>query len=425
MKIDKLSLFKYTLPLIFSGLAEQLLLLTDVFLISFKGEIYLATIGLIDAFLLCSLSYGFALNDTFQNFYVRNIEKSTLTKSIFQKSIFEFLKHSVIVSTLFSIIAYCVSIIFSNDIYQLFLKNIPILIPLIILNYISMSMNAFLLGFGKTKSIGVISFVCITINALLGYVFLFEIKLQISPLALILFSSIVAETTGIIMMWKIIRKSTPKIFKSEPIKQKLLVAIRKASYYPALSDLSFHIGSFILFLFCSKYFDLSEVALLTMILSYWGVLLVPSEAFSETALNYFSSIYSKKRIELYQVLKNNIIKTSLAVSGGILFILIILDYILYGIEIDKLILLTIVLIIVFITNYNDIFSISLIVRLKNNLFATSKAVYGITAVISIGTFTFFGSNGAIPILLSLLFAQIAMYLFLKTKFNKIWKNLSN
>ena len=111
-------------------------------------------------------------------------------------------------------------------------------------------------------------------------------------------------------------------------------------------------------------------------------------------------------------------------SGGILLILVIMDYILYGIDIDKLILLVIVLIIVFITNFNEIFSISLIVRLKNNLFATSKAIYGSIAVISIVTLTFFWRNGAISILLSLLFAQIAMYLFLKTKSNKIWKNSS-
>jgi len=424
MKTDKLSLFKYTLPLIFCGLAEQLLLLSDVFLISFKGEIYLATIGLIDAFLLCSLSYGFSLNDSFQNFYSRNIDKPILTKSIFQKSINVFLKHAFIVSTLFSIIAYLVSNFYSNDIYQLFLENIPIVIPIIILNYISMSMNSFLLGLGNTKAIGIISFICIVINALLGYVFLFEIKLQISPVAIILYSSMIAEAIGIIMMWKVIRKLTPKIFNPEPTKQKLLLTIRKASYYPALPELSFHIGSLILFLFCSKYFELSEVALLTMILSYWGVLLVPTEAFSETALNHFSSIYSKKNIELYQVLKDNIIKTSLLVSGGILLILYILDYFLYGIDIDKLVLLMIVSMIVFIANFNEIFSTSLIVRLKNNLFATSKVIYGSTAVISIVTLTFFWSSAAISILLSLLFAQIAMYFFLKTKSNKVWKNWS-
>ncbi|WP_394366180.1 hypothetical protein [Sphingobacterium daejeonense] len=39
------------------------------------------------------------------------------------------------------------------------------------MNYISMSMNAFLLGLGRTKPIGIISSICIVINALLGYFF--------------------------------------------------------------------------------------------------------------------------------------------------------------------------------------------------------------------------------------------------------------
>lgn len=421
MKIDKFTLFKYTLPLILGGLAEQLLLLTDVFLISFKGEIYLATIGLIDAFLLCSLSYGFALNDTFQNFYSRNVDKPTLTKSVYQKSIIIFFNHAVIISVLFSFIAYFVSILFSNQIYRLFLENIPIVIPLIVLNYISMSINAFLLGLGKTKSIGIISVICIIINALLGYIFLFKIKIQISPLPIILYTSIIAEIIGIVIMWYMINYLTPKVLNPITIKNKLLVTIRKASYYPALSDLSFHIGSFFLFLFCSTYFELSEVALLTLVLSYWGVLIVPVEAFSETALNYLSSIYSQKKTEIYQNLKENIIKTSLAVSVFILIILIILDYILYGIDNNKLIYLFIVSIIVLIANFNEIFSISLIVRLKNKLFAISKVIYGGIAVISIIALTFFWRNGAISIFLSLLFAQIATFLFLKNKTNEIWK----
>jgi Na+-driven multidrug efflux pump len=179
-----------------------------------------------------------------------------------------------------------------------------------------MSINAFLLGLGKTKSIGIISIICIIINAFFGYIFLFEFKLQISPLAIILYTSIITEIIGIVILWQMINYLTPKVSNQIPIKNKLLVTIRKASYYPALSDLSFHIGSFFLFLFCSAYLELSEVTLLTMVLSYWGVLLVPIEAFSETALNYLSYIYSKKKTEMYQNLKENIIKTSVAVSGS-------------------------------------------------------------------------------------------------------------
>jgi hypothetical protein len=223
------------------------------------------------------------------------------------------------------------------------------------------------------------------------------------------------------MMWKVINKLTPINFKTKPIKHKLLATIRKASYYPAFSDLSFHIGSFILFLFCCTYLEVSEVALLTLILSYWGVLLIPTEAFSETALNYFSSIYSKKNTEIYQKLKTNIIKTSLTVSSVILIVLLLLDYILYDVDVSKLILLFVVSIIVLFSNFNEIFSISLIVKLKNNLFAISKIIYGCIAVVSIITLTFFWKNEVISILISLLFAQIAMYLFLKNKSNEIWK----
>src|SRR5690606_38648511 len=128
----------------------------------------------------------------------------------------------------------------------------------------------------------------------------------------------------------------------EPIKFNLLVTIRKASYYPTLSNLSFQIGSFILFLFCSTYLPLSEIGFLTMILSYWGVLFVPAEAFSETALNYFSSIYSKKKTVFFQTLRKNIIETSLTTSTAIFIVLFILDYIFYGNDSNKLLQLSIV-----------------------------------------------------------------------------------
>ncbi len=420
MKIDKLTLFKYTIPLILSGLAEQLLLLTDVFLISFKGDKYLATIGLIDAFLLCSLSYGFALNDTFQNFYSRNNDKPKFIKNVFKKSSLIFIKHAVLISILFSGIAYFISPIFRNDIYQLFVGNIPILIPLIILSYISMSMNAFLLGIGKTKTVGFISIVCIITNAVLGYIFLFEVELQVSPLIIILYTSILAEIIGILLMLQSIKKSTPNISKAEPVKHNLLVVIKKASYYPALSDLSFHIGSFVLFLFCLTYLEVSETALLTMILSYWGVLLVPAEAFSETALNYFSLIYSKKKSSLFQQLRRNIIETSLVVSGAFLVALLLLDSVLYDTDVKKTIILLVVSMIVLIGTFNEILSISLIVRLKNNLFATSKIIYGSVAIILIIILVLMWRNEAISIFLSLLIAQIALYLFLRKKSNQIW-----
>lgn len=424
MKIDRITLLKYTLPLILSGLAEQLLLLTDVFLISFKGDIYLATIGLVDAFLLCSLSYGFALNDTFQIFYSRNNDKSILIKNVYYKSLQIFIKYSILIAIAFSGLAYLMNIIFNNNVYNLFLENIPSIIPLIVLNYISMSMNAFLLGMGKTKVIGLTSIISILSNGLLAYIFLFEININISPLSIILYSSIFAETIGILLMKHAIKKSTSIIIKNESVKHILLVTIRKLSYYPAFSDLSFHLGSFVLFLFCSSYFELTETALLTLILSYWGVLLVPVESFSETALNYFSSLYSTRQTFLYRKLRHNIILISLTMSGIILIVLLLTDYLLYGSNTNKLILIAVVSNIVLFGTFNEIFSTILLVRLKNGLYASSKVIYGSVSISSMILLTFFWKSGVISILLSLLFAQASLYLFLKNKSNKIWESRS-
>lgn len=419
MKTDKLTLLKYTVPLILSGLAEQLLLLTDVFLISFKGDQYLATIGLIDAFLLSSLSYGFALNDSFQNFYSRNSHKATFIKNVFIKSFTIFIKHAVLISLFFSGITYCINFIFTNNIFQLFIEQIPIIIPLIILSYISLSMNSYMLGIGRTRVVGIISIICIFINALLGYILLFEVELKVSPLAIILYTSIFAEIIGIILMLLTIKK-TSTVINQKPVRYGLLTIIRKASYYPALSDLSFHIGSFILFVFCSTYLDVSEIALLTMILSYWGLLIVPAEAFSETALNYFTRIYSAKKLSLFQQLKKNIIETSLAVSTFFLFVLLILDYLLYEISFKKIVIISIVSVIILIGTFNEILSISLIARLKNNLFATSKIIYGSISIISILVLVLLWKNEATSIFISLLIAQLTIYFYLNKKSTELW-----
>lgn len=420
MIIDKKSIFKYTFPLIISGLAEQVLLLTDVFLVSFKGDIYLAAIGLVDAFLLCSLSYGFALNDTFQNYYSRNKNKIHIVKTVYNKTISIFVKYAAIISLGFSVIAYILNALFTNRVYDLFIKNIPILLPLIILNYISMAMNAFLLGLGKIKSVGAISLISIVSNAFSGYLLLFVINIKISPLSIILITSIIAECIAVFMMLGVIRKCSPVTTYNEPVRISLFRTIRNASVYPAVSELSFHIGTFILFLFCADYFEIGQTALLSLILSYWGVLLVPAEAFSETSLNYFSSIYSKKSLAVFPDLLTNIIETSLLTSFVLLLVVLLADFTLYGYNSNKLLLLFIVLLIVFISTYNEIYSTSLIVRLKNNTFATAKIIYASAAVSVILALVFFWKSEPVSILTALLVAQVITYLFLRNKTSALW-----
>jgi hypothetical protein len=425
MNIDRQTLFKYTLPLILSGLAEELLMLIDVYLISFKEEKYLAAIGLVDAFILCSLTFGEALNDSYQNYYSRNSKKTHFNISLLKKSILIFLKYAILIALFFAGMPYLINMVFKNEVYDLFIQTVPILIPLIVLDYISLALNAYLIGNDKIWEIGKISIIEMIINGLLGYLLLFEFDLNISPLLIILYVSLVSKVIQITLMYRYIRKYIPKVVRVYPIKESLFDTLRIASFYPAIFDMVYQIGTFALFMYCSSYFANSQTALLTMFFSYLGILSVSSDAFSETSLNNFSSIYSKKYLSLFPKLSTKIIETSLLTSFVLLILIILLDMFLYGFEAYKLVLFLIVTCIIIFDTYSEIYSIAIIVRLKNDLFATANIIYGIITIIGVLGFTCFWKFEAVSILLCMLVAQIVTYVYLKNKSNSIWTTTKN
>ena len=96
-----------------------------------------------------------------------------------------------------------------------------------------------------------------------------------------------------------------------PLLKKTLIY---ASVYPCLSDIVFHVGSIALYLYCLCYFLDIQTAVFTLFMSYWGVIKVPSQGFSETSINFFSNLYSKKLTSHYDNIKykiNQIKKESL------------------------------------------------------------------------------------------------------------------
>jgi O-antigen/teichoic acid export membrane protein len=187
----------------------------------------------------------------------------------------------------------------------------------------------------------------------------------------------------------------------------------------------YQVGTFALFMYCSSYFVNSQTALLTMFFSYLGILSVSSDAFSETSLNNFSSIYSKKYLSLFPKLSTKIIETSLLTSFVLLILIILLDMFLYGFAAYKLVLFLIVTCIIIFDTYSEIYSIAIIVRLKNDLFATANIIYGIITIIGVLGFTFFWKFEAVSILLCMLVAQIVTYVYLKNKSNSIWTTTKN
>jgi O-antigen/teichoic acid export membrane protein len=353
------------------------------------------------------------------------VKKTHFNISLLKKSILIFLKYAILIALFFAGMPYLINMVFKNEVYDLFIQTVPILIPLIVLDYISLALNAYLIGNDKIWEIGKISIIEMIINGLLGYLLLFEFDLNISPLLIILYVSLVSKVIQITLMYRYIRKYIPKVVRVYPIKESLFDTLRIASFYPAIFDMVYQIGTFALFMYCSSYFANSQTALLTMFFSYLGILSVSSDAFSETSLNNFSSIYSKKYLSLFPKLSTKIIETSLLTSFVLLILIILLDMFLYGFEAYKLVLFLIVTCIIIFDTYSEIYSIAIIVRLKNDLFATANIIYGIITIIGVLGFTCFWKFEAVSILLCMLVAQIVTYVYLKNKSNSIWTTTKN
>ena len=61
--LTRKGLFLYNLPILVSAILEEMMILTDTVLLSFKEPVFLATVGVIDSLYLLFLSMGQSLND--------------------------------------------------------------------------------------------------------------------------------------------------------------------------------------------------------------------------------------------------------------------------------------------------------------------------------------------------------------------------
>jgi Na+-driven multidrug efflux pump len=413
LNFNRKALFAYTLPLILSSLAEHVLLLTDVVLLSHTSEEHLAAVGFVDAFLLCSLAYGFALNDSFQNFYARNSEKRGLSYAIFKKSIGSFLLISLIIAVIGATLASFAGYFQSTKLYSHFVSALPFIIPLIVTNFVSFSMNAYLIGNGKIKTVGIVSVTIILINAICGYVLLFHVPLPFSPLTTILISSFLAEILGIGLMFFAIQRMVRRAPPVPVNHKKLFNLLHKVALYPSFSELLFHLGSFGLFLFCSYYFTESETARITLLLAYWGVMMVPVEAFSETGLNFFAKLNVNRRLDQFKTLKWNLYHVSVMTSLGLFLLSWAVDTWIVGTNSQNFNHLIIILAVVGVSTHNQLVITALLTRLETQTFAIAKGLYGSATIISLILLSFCWKTSALSVLLSFLIGQFVVGAYLQ------------
>lgn len=162
-KYTSKSICLYTFPIILSELLEEIIILSDSILLSFKDPLYLSTVGVIDSIFLLFLVVGDSMNDSFQNFYSRHSGSISRCKYIFSYSLPLFTGVGLISAALCSLIP------LSNGIWEsahfaTIVSVVPYLSILVVLSFISLSLNSLLLGWGFTKFLGCISLISILVT---------------------------------------------------------------------------------------------------------------------------------------------------------------------------------------------------------------------------------------------------------------------
>lgn len=414
------------LPVLISEFLEEALIVTDSILLSYKPSIYLASVGIIDAILLIVLAYGVALNDSYQNYFARYGERDLMKVIGIFKNGWKNFTISGCLASLIVIILYLLLkfIPYTNDIIVTVGQSIWFIIPLAILSYISMWLNSFLIGLRHYRFLATISILCVVINGITGYFLLFKVSIPLNPTAVILTTSSLAELLAIILMGIfILQKYAPHKLTIRARHQRLLTqTFYFASFYPALSEIGFHIGSLVLFVFCSYFFPQSQVALLTLIFSYWGLLQVPVDGLQEISLNYFAAIHSKKKLDNFSCGSSLLIRFSRLCCAALFFIVVLTDSFINEISIYKYGGTLIVFLISLSACGTEILNTSLIVRLKNDSYMVSKIIFGVIScsLILIGRFVLKIDNVFI-ILIPFLLAQLIENGYVSLKAKALWK----
>lgn len=413
-------------PVIISEFLEEAMIVTDSILLSYMPSVYLASVGIIDAVLLIALAYGVALNDSYQNYFARygnrNIAQVT---AVFRKAWRKFGIAGISVSvTVILLSALGAHFLGNNDVIECVSQVIWFILPLAVCSYFSMWLNSFLMGLGHYRLLAGISVCCVILNGVSGYVLLFKITTHLNPTSIVLLTSALSEFLSIIMMglYVLLRYTPHKI--DIPVRHDRLLSrtFSYASVYPAISEIGFHVGSLVLFLFCSYFFQQNQVALLTLIFSYWGLIQVPVDALQEITLNYFAEIYSNRQSGRFSSYSKLLIKFSRICCVLLFIIIAVSDLVFEGWSVYKCIGMCIVFVISLLACGTEVFNTSLIVRLKNDSYMASKFLFGAISciLIIIGRFVI-GVENIFAILIPFLFAQLAENAYSSYRARKAWR----
>jgi hypothetical protein len=170
-----------------------------------------------------------------------------------------------------------------------------------------------------------------------------------------------------------------------------------------------------LFVFCSFYFSENEIAQITLLLAYWGVLMVPVETFSETGLNQFARIFAEKQKSKFLEVKNKLFQTSSIVACVLFSGIFLMDFLLIETSTASNLDLFILLVIVIVAAHNQLMLTAMLTKLQTRSYGITKALYGLTVIGCLCALVFAWKASTTAVILSFLGGQLVVYAFLQLK----------
>lgn len=406
-------------------LSDAMMLFSGVMFLTLEDEVYLAAIGLIDAFLLCCLAYGIALSDAFRNFYARR--KATkgcdaISIAVQGKSSGEFLLSGIVVAGFGSVVLIAAHFLIDAEIVQVLITALPFLVPVVATYYLGLSFHSFLIGQGHLHRVGWVAVAGFLMHLLLLHIFLNVLDTGLLPTNAVLLASLLAEALWLALLWLSFHRFgySHSAGVEGCCTARIRNIIRRAAYLPGLSLWSFHFACALIFLYLSWCCAHAEAAVLTLAMSYYALLIAPVNGISDAAANGFSKMHAGRCTALFFRFRKNLFAVSFtsAVLVFMLFGAIQLIGIRDGQWSFKIMIFTGMLAIFGMRNKIDFTSV--LVRLRTGMFFRVQLMYALTVVTGFMLLRNFFAMQIIALLLTVFIAQVAVAFALRQKVRAVW-----
>lgn len=418
-------IFKKSLPLMVCELSDAVMLFSGVVFLTLENERYLAAIGLIDAFLLCCLAFGFTLSDAFRNFYARKAachRYSSLSSAVQRKSRIIFVLAGLVISGLGAVCLLVLRLWYDAEIVGVLIAALPLLIPVVAVYYLGLSFHAFLIGKGHLQRAGWTAVFGFLLHLILLFIFLNVADTGLLPTNAVLLATLLAESLWAALLWASYRMfgygQGPKMSVNTSRIRKVLC---RAACLPGLSFFSFHFSCALIFLYLSWCCAHTEAALLTLALGSYTLLTAPVNGISDAAANGFSRIHAVRRPELFSGFRKNLIAVSLAAAAMVFVLISAIRFtgLHEGPWSFKVVAFTGVLAIFGMCNKIDFTAV--LVRLRNGMFFRVQLMYALLVVTGFVLFQNLFAMRVTALLLTVFFAQVAVAFALRLKLRVVWR----